>query len=57
VVNEGDTCVYFRFAGGNGVIFGTSIDVINDVKSFLSQFFISSIWERKMLYKTKNNQG
>jgi hypothetical protein len=49
VVDEGDTCVYYRFGGGKGVIlhlyvvdiliFGTSIDVINDVKSFLSQSF------------------
>jgi hypothetical protein len=49
VVNEADTCVYYRFVGGKGVIlclymdniliFGTSIDVINDVKSFLSQNF------------------
>jgi hypothetical protein len=49
VVNEADTCVYYRFSGGKGVIlylyvddiliFGTSIDVINDVKSFLSQNF------------------
>jgi hypothetical protein len=49
VVNEADTCVYYQFSGGKGVIlylyvddiliFGTSIDVINDVKSFLSQNF------------------
>jgi hypothetical protein len=49
VVNEADTCVYYRFVGRKGVIlclyvddiliFGTSIDVINDVKSFLSQNF------------------
>jgi hypothetical protein len=49
VVNEADTCVYYRFGGGkrvilclyvNGIlIFGTSIDVINDVKSFLCQSF------------------
>jgi hypothetical protein len=49
VVNEADTCVYYRFGGGKGVIlclyvndiliFGTSIDVINDVKSFLCQSF------------------
>jgi hypothetical protein len=47
VVNEADTCVYYQFVGGKGVIlclyvddiliFWTSIDVINDVKSFLSQ--------------------
>ena len=45
-VNEADTCVYYRYGGGKGVIlclyvddiliFGTSIDEINDVKSFLS---------------------
>jgi hypothetical protein len=47
VVNEADTCVYYRFGGGEGVvlclyvdiIFGTNINVINDVKSFLSQQF------------------
>jgi hypothetical protein len=48
VVNEGDTCVYYRFSGGKGIlclyvddilIFGTSLDVINDVKSFLSNNF------------------
>jgi hypothetical protein len=46
VVNEADTCVYYRFVGSKGVIlclylddiliFGTNIVVINDVKSFLS---------------------
>jgi hypothetical protein len=49
VVNEADTCVYYRFVGGKGVIlclyvddiliFGSSIDVINDVKLCLSQNF------------------
>jgi hypothetical protein len=49
VVNEADTCVYYHFSGGEGVvlclyvddilIFGTNISVINDVKSFLSQHF------------------
>jgi hypothetical protein len=49
VVNEADTCVYYQFGRGKGVIlclyvddiliFVTSIDVINDVKSFLSQSF------------------
>jgi hypothetical protein len=49
VVNEANTCVYYRFFGGKGLvlclyvddilIFGTSIDVINDLKSFLSQNF------------------
>jgi hypothetical protein len=49
VVNEADTCVYYRFGGVEGVvlclyvddilIFGTNISVINDVKSFMSQHF------------------
>jgi hypothetical protein len=49
VVNKADTCVYYQFVGGKGVIlclyvddiliFCTSIDVINDVKLFLSQNF------------------
>jgi hypothetical protein len=49
VANEADTCVYYHFGGGEGVviclyvddilIFGTNINVINDVKSFLSQHF------------------
>ena len=46
VVNEADKCVYYRFGGGEGVIlclyvddiliFGTSIAVVKDLKSFLS---------------------
>ena len=49
VVNEGDKYVYYKYGGGKGVIlclyvddiliFGTDMDVINDVKSFLSQNF------------------
>jgi hypothetical protein len=49
VVNKADTCVYYQFIGGKGVIlclyvddiliFGISINVINDVKLFLSQIF------------------
>ena len=48
-VNEADTCVYYRYGGGKGVIlylyvdgiliFGTSIDEINDVKEYLSKNF------------------
>ncbi|WVZ52934.1 hypothetical protein U9M48_003933 [Paspalum notatum var. saurae] len=48
-VNEVDSCVYYRYGGGKGVIlclyvddiliFGTDIDVINEVKSFLSTKF------------------
>ena len=48
-VNEADRCVYYRYGGGQGVIlclyvddiliFGTSLDMIKEVKSFLSQSF------------------
>jgi hypothetical protein len=48
-INEADKCVYYRCGGGEGVIlclyvddiliFGTNIDVINEVKSFLSKSF------------------
>jgi hypothetical protein len=49
VVNEADKCVYYRHGGGEGVIlclyvddiliFGTSLDVIKEVKDFLSRCF------------------
>jgi hypothetical protein len=49
VVNEADRCVYYRFGGGEGVIlclyvddiliFGTSLDMIKEVKDFLSNNF------------------
>ena len=49
VVNEADKCVYYCHGGGEGVIlclyvddiliFGTNLDVIDEVKSFLSQNF------------------
>jgi hypothetical protein len=49
IVNEADKCVYYRFGGGEGVIlrlyvddiliFGTSLDVIKEVKDFLSNNF------------------
>jgi hypothetical protein len=48
-VNEADKCVYYRHGGGEGVIlclyvddiliFGTNLDVINEVKDFLSHCF------------------
>jgi hypothetical protein len=48
-VNEADRCVYYRHGGGQSVIlclyvddiliFGTNIDIINEVKSFLSKSF------------------
>jgi hypothetical protein len=49
VINEDDRCVYYHHGGGQGVmlclnvddilIFGTNIEVINDVLSFLSKSF------------------
>jgi hypothetical protein len=49
VVNEADKCVYYHFGGGEGVklclyvndilIFGTRLNVIKEVKDFLSQNF------------------
>jgi hypothetical protein len=48
-VNEVDRCVYYRHGGGQGVIlclyvddiliFGTSLDVMNEVKTLLCQSF------------------
>jgi hypothetical protein len=48
-VNEADKCVYYHFAGGEGVIlclyvddiliFGTRLNVIKKVKEFLYQNF------------------
>ena len=49
VVNEADKCVYYWYGGGEGVIlclyvddiliFGTSLNVIKEVKNFLSNNF------------------
>jgi hypothetical protein len=49
-VNEVDKCVYYRYGGGIGVIlclyvddiliFGNNIDVIKEVKDFLSNNFV-----------------
>ena len=49
VINEADRCVYYRYGGGVEVIlclyvddiliFGTNIDAIKEVKSFLSKSF------------------
>src|SRR6266540_4255602 len=49
VINEADKCVYYRHGGGEGVIlclyvddiliFGTNINVIKEVKDFLSRCF------------------
>jgi hypothetical protein len=47
VVNEADKCVYYQYGKGEGVIlclyvddiliFGTNLNVIKEVKDFLSQ--------------------
>jgi hypothetical protein len=49
VINKADKCVYYRYGGGERVIlclyvhdiliFGTSLDVIKEVKDFLSRCF------------------
>ena len=49
VVNEADKCVHYRHGGGEGVIlclyvddiliFGTNLDLIKEVKDFLSRCF------------------
>ena len=49
IVNEADRCVYYRYGGGEGVIlclyvddkliFGTSLNLIKEVKDFLSESF------------------
>jgi hypothetical protein len=68
VVNEADTCVYYRFVDGKGVIlclyvddiliFGTSIDVINDVKSFLSlNFDMKDLGEASVILNIKLIKG
>jgi hypothetical protein len=66
-VNEADTCVYYCYGGGKGVIlclyvddiliFGTSIDEINDVKSFLSENFdIKDLEEADVILNIKLNK-
>jgi hypothetical protein len=68
VVNEATTCVYYKFVRGKGVIlclyvddiliFGTSIDVINDVKSFLSQNFdMKDLGEKDVILNIKLIKG
>jgi hypothetical protein len=68
VVNEADTCVYYRFVGRKGVIlclyvddiliFGTSIDVINDVKLFLSKNFdMKDLGETNVILNIKLIKG
>ena len=63
-VNEADKCVYYRFGGGEGVIlclyvddiliFGTSLDVIKEVKYFLSNNFeMKDLGEADVILNTK----
>ena len=68
-INESDTCVFYRYGGGKGVIlclyvdddiliFGTSIDEINDVKLFLSQNFDKKdSGEADVILNIKLNKG
>jgi len=66
-INEADTCVYYRYGGGKGVIlclyvddiliFGTSINEINDVKLFLSQNFdMKDLGEADVILNIKLNK-
>jgi hypothetical protein len=68
VINEADTCVYYRYGGGKGVIlclyvddiliFGTSLDEVNDVKSFLSQNFdMKDLREADVILNIKLKKG
>jgi hypothetical protein len=64
VVNEADKCVYYRYGGGEGVIlclyvddilvFGTSLEVIKDVKDFLScNFEMKDLGEADVILNIK----
>jgi hypothetical protein len=67
-VNEVDRCVYYHHGGGQGVIlclyvdntliFGTSLDVINEVKTFLCQSFdIKDMGEADVILNIKLIKG
>src|SRR6187551_1925725 len=64
VVNEADKCVYYHYGGGEGVIlclyvnviliFGTILNVIKEVKEFLSQSFeIKDLGEADVILNIK----
>ena len=64
VVNEADKCVYYRYGGGEGVIlclyvddiliFGNNINVIKEVKDFLSNNFeIKDLGEADVILNIK----
>jgi hypothetical protein len=67
-VNEANRCVYYRHGGGQGVmlclyvddilIFGTSLDVVNEVKTFLCQSFdIKDLGEADVILNIKLIKG
>ena len=64
IVNEADRCVYYHFGGVEGVIlclyvddiliFGTSLNMIKEVKDFLSQSFeMKDLGEADVILNTK----
>src|SRR5437667_2261936 len=66
-INEADRCVYYRHGGGEGVIlclyvddiliFGTNINVINEVKFFLSKCFdMKDLGEADVILNIKLNK-
>ena len=63
-MNEADKCVYYRYGGGEGVIlclyvddiliFGNNINVIEEVKDFLSSNFeMKDLGETDVILNTK----
>jgi hypothetical protein len=62
-VNEADKCVYYRFGGGNSVIlclyvddiliFGNNVEVIKEVKDFLSNNFEKDLGEADVILNIK----
>jgi hypothetical protein len=68
VVNEADKCVYYRYGGGEGVIlclyvddiliFGTSLNVIEEVKDYLSKNFeMKDLGEANVILNIKLQRG
>nr|ABF93649.1 retrotransposon protein, putative, Ty1-copia subclass [Oryza sativa Japonica Group] len=68
VVNKADKCVYYRYGGGEGVIlclyvddiliFGTSLNVIEEVKDYLSKSFeMKDLEEADVILNIKLQRG
>nr|CAH66607.1 H0211A12.10 [Oryza sativa] len=68
VVNEADKCVYYHYGGGEGVIlclyvddiliFGTSLNVIEEVKDYLSKSFeMKDLGEADVILNIKLQRG